>query len=456
MRNLSVVKMFGTVLLFLAALKLVSSQAGETFKLYGDFAPLQVPKTQGCPLAGVWTLGSDYPLGNVEGPLEGTQVKFSEPSSCSKEEFDAIAQKVLQDFDSGAVGAAESNRNIFHAAGTYSAVAGPNALGGVNGGWIRFQKNLDFAENAGLQGAVAYLGDLVKEYPCITFADAIVFTGVILTEATGGPAVAFMPGRRDADKTPQNPLIAARLPDATFTSSGVVYYYTQMGLTDREIAAINGGGHTLEEQVQVILAGMAALLNLVTNGRLQTIFISNKHLKISGCHRSTNQNSDKAIRIQYVLVDQNNEPVLSESGKYIIRIPSDVAILLDGRSPTAWAYSYYKDENLFMTDYTRTLQRISQLGNGDWSLNRTQYEWLGINGTATNYGVDIEPLAGESPVPEKDIIYPQWVTELRQKTGPLFTLVGDESQAPSQVPQTSDAFFLGIANVLAALMVCLF
>lgn len=456
MRNLSVVKMFGTVLLFLVALKLVSSQAGETFKLYGDFAPLQVPKTQGCPLAGVWTLGSDYPLGNVEGPLEGTQVKFSEPSSCSKEEFDAIAQKVLQDFDSGAVGAAESNRNIFHAAGTYSAVAGPNALGGVNGGWIRFQKNLDFAENAGLQGAVAYLGDLVKEYPCITFADAIVFTGVILTEATGGPAVAFMPGRRDADKTPQNPLIAARLPDATFTSSGVVYYYTQMGLTDREIAAINGGGHSI---------GGAGPSNSGWNGSFtqfgdQWPTPNNLYFKQTfenqWVPQITNQNSDKAIRIQYVLVDQNNEPVLSESGKYIIRIPSDVAILLDGRSPTAWAYSYYKDENLFMTDYTRTLQRISQLGNGDWSLNRTQYEWLGINGTAKNYGVDIEPLAGESPVPEKDIIYPQWVTELRQKTGPLLTLVGDESQAPSQVPQTSDAFFLGIATVFAALMVCLF
>ena len=124
-------------------------------------------------------------------------------------------------------------------------MAGAGAIGGVNGGWIRFQNNLDFAENAGLQGAVAYLKALVEEYPCITFADAIVFVGVIMTEASGGPAVAFMPGRLDADKTPQNPLIAARLPDATFTSSGVVYFYTQMGLTDREIAVINGGGHSI-------------------------------------------------------------------------------------------------------------------------------------------------------------------------------------------------------------------
>jgi hypothetical protein len=183
-----------------------------------------------------------------------------------------------------------------------------------------------------------------------------------------------------------------------------------MGLTDREIAAINGGGHSI---------GGAGPSNSGWNGSFTQFgdqwptpnnLYFQQTFENQWVPQITNQNSDKAIRIQYVLVDQNNEPVLSESGNYIIRIPSDVAILLDGRSPTAWAYSYYKDENFFMTDYTRTLQRISQLGNGDWSLNRTQYEWLGINGTSTNYGVDIEPLAGESPVDTShmngDIIYP--------------------------------------------------
>lgn len=417
---------------------------GEPYKLYGDFAPLQIPNTQGCPLAGVWTLGSDYPLNNVNGKLEGTDVKFSDPSSCTKEQFDAISQKVLADFGEGKVGTAPNNRNIFHAAGTYSAVAGPNAIGGVNGGWIRFQNNLAFPENAGLQGAVAYLETLVEEYPCITFADAIIFVGAIMTEASGGPAIAFMPGRRDADRTPANPLIASRLPDATFTSSGTVYFYTQMGLTDREIAVINGGGHSI---------GGASPKASGWNGTFTPAgddWPSPKNLYFAQTFENnwapqvTNQEGDKAIRIQYVLVDENNEPILSEGGAYIIRVPSDVALLLDGREPTAWAYSYYKDEDLFMEDYARTLQRISQLGNGDWSLNRTQYEWLGINGTATNYGVDIEPIGGDPPVPVSDIQYPQWVIDLRQKSGPLFTLVDTKATTPSeskapQATQTSHA-----------------
>lgn len=427
--------------------------SAEPFKLYADFAPLQIPNTQGCPLAGVWTLGSDYPLNNVDGPLQDTNVKFSAPSSCSKEQFDDIATKVLADFEQGNVGTAPHNRNIFHAAGTYSAVAGAGAIGGVNGGWIRFQNNLDFAENAGLQGAVAYLEALVEEYPCITFADAIVFVGVIMTEASGGPAVAFMPGRRDADKTPQNPLIATRLPDATFTSSGVVYFYTQMGLTDREIAVINGGGHSI---------GGASPKNSGWNGSFTPtgdFWPTPKNLYFvqtfeeNWVPQITNQQSDKAIRLQYVLVDQNNEPVLDNGGAYIIRIPSDVAILLDGRAPTAWAYSYYEDENLFMEDYARTLQRISQLGNGDWSLNQTQYEWLGINGTATNYGVDMEPLAGDPPVSVSDIQYPQWVIDLREKSGPLFTLADTPASPPSETSQSPETSHSATPMVAAS---CLF
>ena len=85
----------GAFLFAILAAALVSAQP---FKLYDDFAPLQIPNTQGCPLAGVWTLGSDYHLDNVVGPLRGTNVKFSAPSSCSKEQFDDIARKVLADF----------------------------------------------------------------------------------------------------------------------------------------------------------------------------------------------------------------------------------------------------------------------------------------------------------------------------------------------------------------------
>lgn len=104
----------------------------------------------GCPLAGIWSLGSQYPLNNVQGPLTGVNdVTFSPPSTCTKAEFDAIAAQAIKEYDDGVADAAGNNRNLFHAAATYSAVAGPGSLGGSNGGWMRFKQNLDFPENAG-------------------------------------------------------------------------------------------------------------------------------------------------------------------------------------------------------------------------------------------------------------------------------------------------------------------
>lgn len=183
---------------------------------------------------------------------------------------------------------------------------------------------------------MAYIEDIVKKYPCITFADATTFVGAVLTEAAGGPAVAWMPGRSDADKTPENPVIAARLPDGTFTSSGVVYFYTQMGLTDRELAVLNGGGHSI---------GGAGASASGWNGTFTPYggasFPTPKNLYFVQTFENqwipqVTKKSDGKLRLQYVLVGDDNEPIMSDRGAYVIRIPSDVAILLDGRQPTAW------------------------------------------------------------------------------------------------------------------------
>lgn len=73
-----------------------------------------------------------------------------------------------------------------------------------------------------------------------------------------------------------------------------------------------------------------------------------------------------------------------------------------------------------MEDYA-TLQRIPQLGNGDWSLNQTWYEWLSINGPATNYGVNIQCT--------------QRVVKLQEESGPIVVLVGNPSTQTSHSSQ---------------------
>lgn len=396
-----------------------------------EFGSAVIPKTQGCPLASIWTTGSSYPFDTVKGPLSGASgVAFSAPSSCTRDEFDAIALQIQQDYVDGIVDGPGSSRALFHSAGTFSAVGGPDGLGGVNGGWLKFPENAAFPTSAGLGNVITYIQNLVEKYPCITFADAITLNGAIVTEATGGPAVAWMPGRRDAQKTPKNPVITSRLPDGSYTIAAVVSFYTQMGLTDREMAVLSGGGHSL---------GGCRSENSGWNGSFteaRNHFPSPKNLFLIQTFEESwvpqVVRNGTEVRIQYILLDSDGTPVTDALGNNIIRIPCDTSILLGGNLPTAWAYSYSKDEDLFLDDYARVLQRISQLGAGvgGWSLNQSQYVWLGINGTANNHGVDIEPQGGDPPVSVADFQPPKWIQNLAQGQSTLMSSTGVQS-APS-------------------------
>jgi len=352
-----------------------------------------VGTSSGCPLAFLWTSVSGYPSGVVDGGEESGHVKFSGLTFCSASEFDAIAELVLQMFEDGEIEAPKANRLAFHSSALYSAAAGRSGLGGPNGGWFRLEANKNFKGNAGLPETVDVLLRLIEEkYPCITFADLVTFTGAILTEAAGGPAIAWMAGRMDALHTPSNPPLAARLPDASFSIAAVNYFYTQIGLTEREIVALNSGGHSF---------GAADLTASGWNGSFTSAADvwptpKNKYLVDTFAYQWEPQvvSSEIGTRIQYVLADGQGVDPFTEEGSHIIRLPSDVAILTQGGNLTAWAYEYSQNETLFLADFARIMQRVSQLGAGEsWSIDES-YVWLGMNGTATNYGTSISPQDG--------------------------------------------------------------
>lgn len=73
-----------------------------------------------------------------------------------------------------------------------------------------------------------------------------------------------------------------------------------------------------------------------------------------------------------------------------------MALITAGGPLTHWTHVYADNEQLFLKDYARVFQRVMQLGAGGpgavWALAPQQYVWLGLNGTATNFGVDISPL----------------------------------------------------------------
>jgi hypothetical protein len=241
-----------TGILSIACLVLVSEvSTAAADATYGMFAPIKRLSTGGgCPLAALWTAFSHYPADvNPGGTVEQAPkvLGYSPPSNCTPEEYNKISDFIIDLWKEGELEAPKANRLAFHSAATYASSAGPGALGGPNGGWFKFPQNAEFEGNVGLSDTISALIKLTKEHPCITFADAVFFASAVLTEAAGGPPIAWIPGRRDAISTtmgPTSPPLAARLPDASFASSAVQYFYTQMGLSSREMVALNGGGHS--------------------------------------------------------------------------------------------------------------------------------------------------------------------------------------------------------------------
>lgn len=150
-------------------------------------------------------------------------------------------------------------RLAWHSSGTYDTASG---TGGSNGAGMRFEAEAADPENAGLHTARAFLEPVKKKFPEISYSDLWVLAAYCGLEHTGGPKIAFRPGRVDHqnDNSPTYPP-NGRLPAAEkYTADGVdadgrpqgwqglcthirneVFY--RMGFNDREIVALLCGGH---------------------------------------------------------------------------------------------------------------------------------------------------------------------------------------------------------------------
>lgn len=177
--------------------------------------------------------------------------QYSRPSNCTPAEYTAIVANIVgllekraKDPTAGGLEAPRTVRAAFHSAATYRANAGPNSVGGSNGGWIQFKNEVEFPENAGIEEPVDTLLELRQNHTCITFADLVMLAGAVAQEWSGGPAIAWMPGRRDALKPLPGVAVSASLPDGTFGGSAIMYWLTNMGLSARDGVAFIGGGHS--------------------------------------------------------------------------------------------------------------------------------------------------------------------------------------------------------------------
>ncbi|GMN48720.1 hypothetical protein TIFTF001_017888 [Ficus carica] len=185
-------------------------------------------------------------------------------------------------------------RLAWHDAGTYDAKL---KTGGPNGS-IRNEEEYTHGSNNGLKKAIDF---------CV--------------EVTGGPTVAFVPGRKDSKISPKE----GRLPDAKQGAPHLRDIFYRMGLSDKDIVALSGG-HTL--------------------GRA--------HPERSGFDGPWTTEPLKFDNSYFV-------ELLNGYSEALLKLPTDKA-LMDDPKFHLYVELYAKDEDAFFKDYAESHKKLSELG----------------------------------------------------------------------------------------------
>ncbi|MEW5301240.1 MAG: hypothetical protein WDW36_004111 [Sanguina aurantia] len=271
-----------------------------------------------------------------------------------------------------------------------SQLFGVSLHGGVNGGWLQFPAEAANFRSAGISDALAVLAAIKVAYPCITFADLSSLAGSIAVEISGGPAIAWYPGRLDSLLPgPASPQFSTRIPDAMFNAAGVSYFYTNVGLTIRESTVFNGGGHSIggADPTQSGWNGVFTPYGDAWPTPTNRYFTDLVNLN----WRVDNSTPTADNRLQF-MPDSNDINITTDGqGGTIIRLPSDIAFK-DSNVLLEWSKVYANDPALFENDFTRTVQRYQQMGAGYGYTLNTSFLWTGFTNSTQGFGTNIAPL----------------------------------------------------------------
>ncbi|KAL3649364.1 L-ascorbate peroxidase 1, cytosolic [Castilleja foliolosa] len=209
-------------------------------------------------------------------------------------------------------------RLAWHSAGTYDECT---KTGGPFG-TMRFQAEQSHAANNGVDIAIRLLEPIKEQFPIISYADFYQLAGVVAVQVTGGPDVAFHPGRPDNPEAP----VEGRLPAATGGSDHLRDVFTkQMGLNDQDIVALSGA-HTL--------------------GR---------------CHKERSGFEGPWTTNPLIFDNSYFTELLKGDTEGLLQLPSDKALLSDP-SFRPLVEKYAADEDAFFADYAEAHLKLSELG----------------------------------------------------------------------------------------------
>jgi L-ascorbate peroxidase len=248
--------------------------------------------------------------------------------------------------------------------------------GGANG-TIRFDPELSFGANAGLDRAIGYLEKIHKKYPDISWADLIQLGSATAVEMAGGPKIDMTYGRISAGP---NDAVAsesregfggnAGLPDALPGDDGKFgcgettaaahlrnVFGKKMGFTDQEIVAISGAhtiGRAFKERSGACPFGY-------TDSK------ASKYTKSTCIARADGKEGvgipgGAAWTKNWLKFDNSYYNSYSTTDKDLLWFPTDAALHQDAAFKPYFE-KYAKDQAAFFADYAKAHKKLSELGS---------------------------------------------------------------------------------------------
>mmetsp|Transcript_53071 Transcript_53071/g.99441 ORF Transcript_53071/g.99441 Transcript_53071/m.99441 type:complete len:318 (-) Transcript_53071:84-1037(-) len=265
-------------------------------------------------------------------------------------------------------------RLAWHDSGTYDQrIKDFPARGGANGA-IRFDPEMNFGANAGLDKARGFLEDFAKKYPLISWADLIQLASATAIECAGGPAIPMKYGRVAVTSGSECVKGDSRegfggnagLPDAkppfgcgaTTAAQHLRNVFTKkMGFTDQEIVALSGAhtiGRAFKERSGTCPFGYG---EQAASNFTKSACIARKDQKagvgmVGGASWTKN----------WLTFDNSYFKDYKQKDAHLLWFPTDEALHTD---PAFKKYFdlYAADQAAFFKDYAQAHKKLSELGS---------------------------------------------------------------------------------------------
>jgi len=240
-------------------------------------------------------------------------------------------------------------RLAWHSCGSYGKATND---GGSNGGTIRMCPESNHGGNAGLKHAIGCLSTIKENNPGASWADLIVYAGVVAIENMGGPDCGFTPGRSDAPKPDTPPSKDKRftpddrLPDAAQGAQHLRDVFYRMGFSDQEIVALSGA-HAIG-RCHTDRSGFWGPWTYAESAFSNDYykFLLEKKWTVKKSHEGKTWTGPK----QYE----------ADGGK-LMMLPTDM-VLLDDPSFKKWVKVYAASEETFFNDFAKAFRKLTELG----------------------------------------------------------------------------------------------